>query len=114
MGKYSDVPSQTPLVRPKSAIYTPKVDVTSIPVTFIWEPPPPRLYLPFCLQAEAVVLIQNLSDGANSYPSVQNKDQDLKRTNISLTNDKKEKNKKKKKEKHEGRLCNSYCHYLSF
>ena len=105
MGKYSDVPSQTPLVRPKSAIYTPKVDATSIPVTFIWEPPspPPGLYLPFCLQAEAVVLIQNLSDGANSYPSVQNKDQDLKRTNISLTkvnkqiNDKKEKNKNKRK-----------------
>ena len=43
MGKYSDVPSQTPLVRPKSAIYTPKVDATSIPVTFIWEPPPPAL-----------------------------------------------------------------------
>ena len=57
------------------------------------------------------MLIQNLSDGANSYPSVQNKDQDLKRTNISLTkvneqiNDKKEKNKKKKEEKHEVRLC---------
>ena len=69
----------------------------------LWGTPPPGLYLPFCLQAEAVVLIQNLSDGANSYPSVQNKDQDLKRTNINLTkvnkqiNDKKEKNKKKKK-----------------
>ena len=56
------------------------------------------------------MLIQNLSDGANSYPSVQNKDQDLKRTNINLTkvnkqiNDKKEK-KKKEEEKHEVRLC---------
>ena len=56
------------------------------------------------------MLIQNLSDGANSYPSVQNKDQDLERTNINLTkvnkqiNDKKEKN-KKKEEKHEVRLC---------
>ena len=73
--------------------------------------PPPRLYLPFCLQAEAVVLIQNLSDGANSYPSVQNKDQDLKRTNINLTkvnkqiNDRKEKKKKEEEEKHEVRLC---------
>ena len=74
-------------------------------IFYLWDnpPPPPGLYLPFCLQAEAVVLIQNLSDGANSYPSVQNKDQDLKRTNINLTkvnkqiNDKKEKNKKKKK-----------------
>ena len=56
------------------------------------------------------MLIQNLSDGANSYPSVQNKDQDLKRTNINLTkvnkqiNDRKEK-KKKEEEKHEVRLC---------
>ena len=77
-------------------------------IFYLWDnppPPPPRpgLYLPFCLQAEAVVLIQNLSDGANSYPSVQNRDQDLKRTNINLTkvnkqiNDKKEENKKKKK-----------------
>ena len=83
-------------------------------IFYLWDnPPPPRpgLYLPFCLQAEAVVLIQNLSDGANSYPSVQNKDQDLKRTNINLTkvnkqiNDKKEKKKKKKEEKHEVRLC---------
>ena len=73
-------------------------------------PPPPGLYLPFCLQAEAVVLIQNLSDGANSYPSVQNKDQDLKRTNINLTKvnkytTKKRKTKKKEEEKHEVRLC---------
>ena len=51
------------------------------------------------------MLIQNLSDGANSYPSVQNKDQGLKRTNINLTkvnkqiHDKKEKKKKKKKKK---------------
>ena len=72
---------------------------------FLFMGHPPRLYLPFCLQAEAVVLIQNLSDGANSYPSVQNKDQDLKRTNINLTkvnkqiNDRKEKKKKKKKKK---------------
>ena len=93
MGKYSDVPSQTPLVRPKSAIYTPKVDATSIPVTFMC---PPRFYLPFCLQAEAVVRIQNLSDGANSYPSVQNKDQDLKRTNINLTKVNKQVNEKKR------------------
>ena len=74
-------------------------------IFYLWDNPPPGLYLPFCLQAEAVVLIQNLSDGANSYPSVQNKDQDLKRTNINLTkvnkqiNDKKEKKKKKKKKK---------------
>ena len=77
-------------------------------------PPPPGLYLPFCLQAEAVVLIQNLSDGANSYPSVQNKDQDLKRTNINLTkvnkqiNDKKEENKKKKRRKTRGKTLQTY------
>ena len=82
-------------------------------------PPPPGLYLPFCLQAEAVVLIQNLSDGVNSYPSAQNKDQDLKRTNISLNkvnkqiNDKKEKNKKIRK-KTRGKTLQTYCHYLSF
>ena len=58
--------------------------------------------------------IQNLSDGANSYPSVQNKDQDLKRTNISLTkvnkqvNEKKEKNKKKKTKTRSNTLP-SYC-----
>ena len=64
--------------------------------------------------------IQNLSDGANSYPSVQNKDQDLKRTNISLTkvnkqvNEKKEKN-KKKKQKHEVILCHPIANvHLSF
>ena len=80
-------------------------------IFYLWDTPPPRLYLPFCLQAEAVVLIQNLSDGANSYPSVQNKDQDLKRTNINLTkvnkqiNDRKEKKKKEEEEKHEVRLC---------
>ena len=112
MGKYSDVPSQTPLVRPKSAIYTPKVDATSIPVTFMC-PPPPRFYLPFCLQAEAVVRIQNLSDGANSYPSVQNKDQDLKRTNINLTKVNKQVNEKKRRttttKKTRSNTLPSYC-----
>ena len=84
--------------------FTPVLWMFKADFLFMGQPPPPRgLYLPFCLQAEGVVLIQNLSDGANSYPSVQNKDQDLKRTNINLTkvnkqiNDKKEKNKKKKK-----------------
>ena len=59
------------------------------------------------------MLIQNLSDGANSYPSVQNKDQDLKRTNINLTkvnkqiNDKKEENKKKRR-KTRGKTLQTY------
>ena len=66
------------------------------------------------------MLIQNLSDGANSYPSVQNKDQDLKRTNVSLTkvnkqiNDKKEKKKKRRRRKTRGKTLQTYCHYLSF
>ena len=75
-------------MRPKSAIYTPKWDDEH-------PRPAPGLYLQFCLRAEAVVLIQNLSGGANSYPSVQNKDQDLKRTNISLTKVNKQINDKK-------------------
>ena len=36
MGKYSDFPSQTPYVRPRSAIYSPKRDYEHL-VTFIWE-----------------------------------------------------------------------------
>ena len=92
--------------------FTPVLWMFKADFPFMGHPPPPLpgLFLPFCLQAEAVVLIQNLSDGANSYPSVQNKDQDLKRTNIKLTKvnkytTKKRKTKKKEEEKHEVRLC---------
>jgi len=102
-------------MRPKPAIYTLKRDDEH-------PRPAPGLYLQFCLRAEVIVLIQNLSDGANSYPSVQNKDQDLKRTNVSLTkvnkqiNDKKEKLKtnKQTEKKTRSKTLQTYCHYLSF
>ena len=42
MGKYSDLPYQTPYVRPKSAIYTPERDEEH-PVTYIWESPRVKL-----------------------------------------------------------------------
>ena len=40
MGKYSNFPSQTPQMRPKSAIYTPKRD-DEHPRHFYMESPPP-------------------------------------------------------------------------
>ena len=41
MGKYSEFPSQTPLVRPKSSIYTPKLD-DEHPRNFYTGVPPTR------------------------------------------------------------------------
>ena len=41
MGKYSDSPSQTPYVRPKSAIYTPKRDDQHPRHYYMGVPPPP-------------------------------------------------------------------------
>ena len=40
-GKYSDFPPQTPQVRPKSAIYTPKRDNEHPGHFDMWVPPPP-------------------------------------------------------------------------
>ena len=42
MGKYSNFPSQTPQMRPKSAIYTPKRDDEHPRHFYMESPPPPR------------------------------------------------------------------------